>query len=285
MALIDLVLNLAALLLWLNWRARRFDVLVRATPTTLAGTLKRTETHHVKGWHLGVSLVLLLAGRALFYWIIGAPVDWTPKLDIGLISLAFRSDLLLFDLLYSVLSFLRLLIVFYFWLLAVSAINRAVVEPDPLQKLVRLHLGRAARWPWLVQLLLPLAVVTALWMIMSPFLAQLGLITRVHSLARLSYQGALVGLGLLLSLKYLIPVFLLLYVITSYVFLGNSPVWEFISTTARNLLKPLRRLPLRVARLDLAPVVGTILVLLALQWLPNFIVVKMAQWKISPWPQ
>jgi len=51
------------------------------------------------------------------------------------------------------------------------------------------------------------------------------------------------------------------------------------------LLKPLRGMPLRVARLDLAPIIGVILVLLALQWLPNFIVGKMAEWKMSPWPQ
>jgi uncharacterized protein YggT (Ycf19 family) len=217
--------------------------------------------------------------------MIGAPVDWTPKVDLGLISLAFRSDLLRLDLLYSAMSFVRVLIVLYFWLLALAAINRAVLEPDPLQKWMRLHLGRAAHWPWPVQLFLPLLLVTVLWLLLSPFLARLGLVNHVDSWARVSYQGLLVGLGLFLSLKYLIPVLLLLYLVASYVFLGNSPMWDFISTTARNLLTPLRALPLRFARLDLAPVVGAILVLFALQWLPNFIVGKMAQWKMSPWPQ
>jgi uncharacterized protein YggT (Ycf19 family) len=285
MWLIDFILNLTALILWLNWRARHFPPLVRTGPTTLVGTLKRTETTRLGGWQLVVGLVALLAGRALFYWFIGAPVDWTPKLDLGLISLAFRSDSLRLDLLYSTMSFVRLLIVFYFWLLVLAAVNRGVIEPDPLQKLVRQHLSRAAYWPWPVQLVLPLILVSLLWLVVSPFLAQLGLVNSAHSLARLCYQGLLVGLGLVLTLKYLLPVFLLLHVVTSYVFLGNSPVWEFISGTARNLLKPLQGLPLRFARLDLAPIVGMLLILFALQWLPNFIVGKMLQMRISLWPQ
>jgi uncharacterized protein YggT (Ycf19 family) len=183
------------------------------------------------------------------------------------------------------MSFVRLLIVFYFWLLVLAAVNRGVIEPDPLQKLVRQHLSRAAYWPWPVQLVLPLILVSLLWLVVSPFLAQLGLVNSAHSLARLCYQGLLVGLGLVLTLKYLLPVFLLLHVVTSYVFLGNSPVWEFISGTARNLLKPLQGLPLRFARLDLAPIVEMLLILFALQWLPNFIVGKMLQMRISPWPQ
>jgi hypothetical protein len=285
MALIDFILNLAALILWVNWRGRKFDPLVRTTPATLVGTLKRTETRPLLGWQLGAALILLLGGRALFYWLIGAPVDWTPKLDLGLISLAFRSDVLRLDLLYSALSFFRLIIVFHFWLLVLAAINRAVLDPDPLQRLVRLHLGRAARWPWPVQFVLPLVIVATLWLLLCPVLAQLGLVNPVHSFVQASYQGLLVGLGLFLSLKFLIPALLLLYGVASYVFFGNSAVWDFVSTTGRNLLKPLRGLPLRFARLDLAPVLGAVLVLFALQWLPHFIVGKMAQWKISPWPQ
>jgi uncharacterized protein YggT (Ycf19 family) len=285
MTLIDFILNLAALMLWLTWRARRFDPMIRTTPVTLIGTLKRTEARGLLSWQLGAALVLLLAGRALFYWMIGAPVDWTAKVDLGLISIAFRSDQFRLDLFYSVISFVRVLIVFYFWLIVLALLNRGVLEPDPLQKLVRLHLGRAAHWPWPIQLLLPLLMVAVLWMLSSPLLAQLGLINRVQSFARLSYQGLLVGFGLFLSLKYLLLVLLLLYLVTSYVFFGNSPLWDFVSTTARNLLKPLRALPLRFARLDLTPIVGAVLVLVALQWLPNLIIGKMAEWKMSPWPQ
>jgi hypothetical protein len=46
MALIDFILNVAALLLWLSWRAIRLDPFIRATPATLAGTLRRAEPPH-----------------------------------------------------------------------------------------------------------------------------------------------------------------------------------------------------------------------------------------------
>src|SRR6266404_4928565 len=141
MGLIDFILNLTALLLWLNWRSRQFDPLVATSPVTLIGTLKRTESRRLSGWPWWGGLLLVLTARGLFYWFIGAPVDWTPKLGLGLISLPFRSDLLRLAFLYSFLSFARLLVVFYFWLLIVAAVNRQVIEPDPLQKLLRLHLG------------------------------------------------------------------------------------------------------------------------------------------------
>jgi uncharacterized protein YggT (Ycf19 family) len=285
MAYIDFILNLVALLLWLSWCSRQVDPLIRTSPATLIGTLKRTEAHGLKGWQLCGSLTLFLLARAWFYWLIGAPVDWTPKLGLGLVALAFRSDSFLLALLYSSLGFVRFLIVFYFWLLVLTAINHRVLEPDPIQKLLRLHLGRSAGWPWLGQVLLPLLSVTALWVAAYPLLAHVGIINRVSSFGRLLSQGFLVGLGLLLSLKYLLPEFLLLHLVSSYVYLGSHPIWEFASTTALNLLAPLRRIPLRFSKLDFTPLAGLVLILFALQWLPSFVIAEMAKHSLSPWPQ
>jgi uncharacterized protein YggT (Ycf19 family) len=67
--------------------------------------------------------------------------------------------------------------------------------------------------------------------------------------------------------------------------LGANPLWDFVGATARNLLAPLRRLPLRIAKFDFAPVAGVILIFALLHWLPNFILGQMAQNKVSPWPQ
>jgi len=55
----------------------------------------------------------------------------------------------------------------------------------------------------------------------------------------------------------------LLHLLISYVYLGNSKVWTFIEGTARNLLKPLRWLPLRAGKADFAPILGIALVLTA----------------------
>ena len=98
-------------------------------------------------------------------------------------------------------------------------------------------------------------------------------------------QGLLVGTALYLSLQYLLPVFLFAHLIASYVYLGASPLWDFVGSTARNLLAPLSRLPLQVARVDFAPVAGVVLIFVLLHWLPDLIVRKMAQHNVSLWPQ
>jgi uncharacterized protein YggT (Ycf19 family) len=285
MGLIDVILNLAGVLLWLSWRSLRFDPLVITSPATLVGTLRRAEPQRLKGWQLLAGLAVLLLLRALLYRQIGPAAEWTPKLNLFFVVLAFRSDLWLPVTFYSVLSFARVLVICYFWLLALAMINRRSAESDPLLKMLRSHLGPVARWPWLVQLLLPLLLVTALWMALHPLLLHLEITNRVRSNTHLAEQGILIGTALYFSLQYVLPVFLFLHLIGSYVYLGTSPLWDFVGATARNLLVPLRRLPLRIAKFDFTPVAGVILILSLLHWLPNFILGQMAQNKVSPWPQ
>jgi uncharacterized protein YggT (Ycf19 family) len=285
MGLIDIILNLAGVLLWLSWRSLRFDPLVISSPATLVGTLRRAEPQRLRGWQLLVGLAVLLLLRALLYRQIGPAADWTPKLNLFFVVLAFRSDLWLPITFYSVLSFARVLIVCYFWLLVLAMINRRSTESDPLLKMLRHHLGRIALWPWLVQSLLPLLLVTALWIALHPLLLRLGITNRVRSNTHLVEQGVLIGTALYLSLQYVLPVFLFLHLIGSYVYLGTSPLWDFVGATSRNLLAPLRRLPLRIAKFDFAPVAGVILIFSLLHWLPNFILAQLAQNKVSLWPQ
>jgi uncharacterized protein YggT (Ycf19 family) len=111
-----------------------------------------------------------------------------------------------------------------------------------------------------------------------------GVLLPALSTAHIVEQGLLVGLGLLLSLKYILPILLLLHLVTSYVYLGSSPLWDFVSATSLNLTAPLRRLPLRLARLDLTPLAGAFLILVALQWLPNLVLSKLAASHLSAWP-
>ena len=54
--------------------------------------------------------------------------------------------------------------------------------------------------------------------------------------------------------KYFIVGILLLHLLNSYVYFGNHPFWNFVNATARNLLYPLRWLPLRVGKVDFAAV-------------------------------
>jgi uncharacterized protein YggT (Ycf19 family) len=284
MGLIDFILNLAGVLLWLSWRSIRFDPLVKTSPATLVGTLRRAEPARLKGWQLLVGLALLLLLRALLYQQIGPEAEWRPRLNLYFVVLAFRNDYLLPLMAFSLISFGRMLIICDFWLLALAMVNRRKAESDPLLRMIRLHLGPVARWHWLVQLLLPLLFVAGVWIALHPLLVHLEITSRVRSNAHLVEQGLLIGTALYLSLQYILPVFLFLHLITTYVYLGSSPLWDFVGATARNLLWPLRRVPLRIARLDFAPVVAVILIFSVLHLLPNLILGRMAEHRMIAWP-
>ena len=151
--------------------------------------------------------------------------------------------------------------------------------------MLRLHLGAVARWPGPLQLLLPLVLVTVLWMALHPLLVHLEVAGRVQSAVRLAEQGVLIGIALYFSLQFVLPPLLLLHLVASHVYLGRSPVWDFVGATARNMLAPLRGLPLRAARFDFAPLAGVIMILFLLHWLPNLILGRLADNNLNPWPQ
>ena len=263
MALIDFILNLAGLLLWLNWRSLKFDPLLSASAASLAGTLRRAAPRRVKPWHFLAALAALLLFRAVLYWQIGSEVNWTPNLHLGAIAVSFRSDFFGRTLLFSLCSFAVALAVFYLWLLLLSLVNGRAADVDPWQRLGRLHLGQVDRWAWPIKLILPLLIVTMLWLALSPLFARLEIIPPALSAKHRLEQALVIGFGAYLPWKYLIGSFLALYLLSNYVFLGSEPFWNFVGLTGRNLLIPLRRIPLRLGKADFAPVVGIALVFLA----------------------
>ena len=93
MALIDLILNCFALLLWLNWLALRSDSPAWTPAVSLAGTLRRADAYASKRGKSLASLAALLVGRALVYWQFGSQLHWTPRLDLEIIDLHFHLDL------------------------------------------------------------------------------------------------------------------------------------------------------------------------------------------------
>jgi uncharacterized protein YggT (Ycf19 family) len=267
------------------WQSLRFDPVARSSPATLISTLRPADPRRFQASRFVVGFVLFLSLRSLLYWMIGSPAGWTPRLDLGVVVLAFRSDQFRPSFVFSWLSFLRLGTIFYFWLLVVALVNRDTPEADPLNRLIRLHLGRFSRWPWPLQVCLPFVWVIFLWVILHPLLVIIGTATPAMSIVRLLEQGALIALGLVVTLKYLLPIFLCLHLVASYVYLGNHPVWDFIATTANHLLAPLRFLPLKFARLDVAPVAGVLLIFLFLHWFPNLLEVELARRNLTLWPQ
>jgi uncharacterized protein YggT (Ycf19 family) len=263
MGLLDFILNLAGVLIWLNWRALRFDPLSGSTPASLVGTLRRAEPRRSRRWYLlGVLLVLLVA-RALLYCQLGPAVSWAPSLRLGATAIFFRSDFLNRMLLFSFFSFGLALGMLYLWLLLISLVNGRAVDGELSHRLLRVHLGRVQGWPWPVKLALPLCLSVIFWLGAGLLLVHFNIIPAAPSTRLRVEQGFVLGLGAYLLWKYLIAAVLALYLISSYIYFGDQPFWRFVTSTSRNLLLPLRWLPLKLGKLDFAPILVIALVFLA----------------------
>jgi uncharacterized protein YggT (Ycf19 family) len=198
----------------------------------------------------------LLLVRALVYWQIGPAVNWIPMLQLGAIAIPFRPDFFSRMALFSLLGFVEALAIFYLWLLLLSMVIGRGPQSDPIQRLIRSHLGIVDRWPALIKALLPLPVATLLWLLLALVLTWVDLLPREPS-GRLRFEQAFVmGISAYLSWKYLIGALLLLLLLSDYIYFGSHWFWNFIGPAGKNLLLPLRWLPLRLGKIDFAPIVG-----------------------------
>jgi uncharacterized protein YggT (Ycf19 family) len=110
---------------------------------------------------------------------------------------------------------------------------------------------------------LPLLLAALLWYGLNPLLTRWEIIPPANSATHRLEQAGAIALGVYLAWKYLITGLLLLYLLNSYVYLGNHAFWNFLTVTGCNILAPLRLLPLRLGRVDFAPVLAIAAVLLA----------------------
>jgi len=272
MILVHLILNLACLLLWVNWRSVGFVEPNLASQFSLLSTLKRTKPQAARRWLNLISLGVPLVVGSLFYWQMGSATNWTPIVDLVAITLPFRSDYFLLMLLFSVVSFGLWLAGFYAWLLLISAANRSIPDMEPMQKLLRFHLGWLEQIPAAIKLALPSIVALLSWVLSNASLARLGIIPSTASSAQLWQQSAVVSLASVMVWEFLLLGLLVLHLLNSYVYLGNASFWSFVNVTARNILRPISWLSPKVGKVELAPIVGIALILvgaaLGKRWLP-----------------
>jgi uncharacterized protein YggT (Ycf19 family) len=262
MGIVDFILNLAGLLLWINWRSLPFDPFNKRTPATLVGTLRRAAPSHFRRWHLLAGIGALLVLRALFYWQIGSAAHWTGRLDLGVIALSFRSDLFSRILLFSVFSFGVTLGIFYLWLLLLSILTGSTSQEQPIHRLVRMQLGRIDGWPLWVKIILPFAATTLLWWLAIWLFGWLEIIPKPVSAIHRMEESAVIGLGSYLAWKFIAAALLVLHLLNTYIYFGKHPFWNYVNATAQNLLAPLQKIPLRAGKADFAPVVGIVIVFL-----------------------
>ncbi len=267
MTYVDFILNLASLLLWLNWCSVGFDPLSKRTPATLMGTLRPAAPKKLQRWHLLLFIAALLLLRAIFYWQIGAALSpiWTGKLDLGVIELSFRSDWFGRILLFSLLSFLRVLGLFYIGLLFLSLLK----GPEPFHRLVRIPLGWVDGWARWQKMLLPLLGTAVLWLLSGWALTAMQISPPPVSVAHRLEQALIIGLNSYLVWQFPAVAMLGLHLLNSYIYFGKHPFWNYVNATAQLLLSPLKRIPLRLGKMDFAPLVGIILVFLLVHLVEN----------------
>jgi uncharacterized protein YggT (Ycf19 family) len=258
MGIVDFILNLAGLLLWLNWRSIRFDPLAKRTPATLMGTLRPAAPKKLRRWHLLAGIAALLVARAVIYRWMGSS-EWVGKLDLGVTLLTFRSDWFLRMLAFSFFSFGLMLGIFHVGLLALSL----VAGPEPVHSLVKIPLGRVDDWPRWAKILLPTVVAAAVWCVASWLLVWLQIMPPPISMAQRLEQSLVVGLGGYLIWKIPVGLLLALHLLNSYIYFGKHPFWKYVNATAQKILRPLQALPLRLGKVDFAPVVGMVILFLA----------------------
>lgn len=255
MSIVDLILNVAGLLLWLNWRSIRFDPLTRRTPATLMGTLRPASPTKLRRWHFLIVITGLLLLRAVIYrWIGSATGSTTSYLDFGAAAQGFRHDIFPQALAFSFFSFARALGILYIWLLFPFCPGQ-----EPIHRLVKIPLGRVDDWPRWVKVILPFVVTAVSWWLASWIFAklppQLG-----STLAQKFQASAVIGLSSYLVWKFPAGALLLLHLLSSYIYFGKHPLWNYIDQTAQKLLRPLKSIPLRVGRVDFAPVLAIAIV-------------------------
>jgi uncharacterized protein YggT (Ycf19 family) len=258
MGIVDFILNLAGLLLWLNWRSIRFDPLVKRTPATLMGTLRPAAPKKFHRWQWLAVIAGLLVVRAFIYWQIGASMSpvWAGKLNLGTVVLSIPCHGNWAGLgrimLFSFLSFGLMLGIFYAWLLLLSLL----AGPEPFHRLVRIPLGRVDAWPRWAKVLLPLIVTALAWIALSWLLGWLQIFPPPVSMGHRLEQSLVIALGGYLVWKFPAGALLALHLLNSYIYFGKHPFWKYVSATAQTLLKPLKKIPLQLGRVDFAPVLA-----------------------------
>ena len=262
MSLIDLILNLAAILLWLNWRAIEFGA-ISSPRVSIVSNLKKLNRSPSRWIFFGI-LIALLVVRAVIYWQLGSALNWVATIPLGPVSLSFRSDYWWRIFTYSFLSFGIMLGFFYLGVLLLSVINSRISDADPMQKLVRLHMGWLEQMPLVIRILSPLVITVAAWTGLRPLLIYLGL-TPIVPLSQTLEQGTIIALNAYFVWGYYIFVILGLHILNSYIYFGTAPLWNYISQTGRRLLFPLEWLPLKIGRLDFTPLIVMICLFLAMK--------------------
>jgi uncharacterized protein YggT (Ycf19 family) len=132
--------------------------------------------------------------------------------------------------------------------------------------MVEISLGRVDGWPSWLKLLLPFLATSILWWLSSWLLVWLHISTPPVSVAHRIEQSLVIGLGSYLIWKLPLGALLMLHILSSYIYFGKHPLWNYVQVTAQELLRPLKKIPLRLGRVDFAPVLAIVIIFCAAEF-------------------
>lgn len=266
---IDLILNLAAWILWMHGSTGLMQASKRMEGISLGLTLKAISPARINpSWFLMMGVLLILCFKILLLHTLGKPLASTMSQEFLLMPVFFKTGSLSHMACMGIVTFLRCCIIGYVWLWFIRrmAMGRGM---ESLQEALDGMLGPLARaHAWIQPVCLWLMGLIA-WMVVSGLLVQMEILPS-RSLSELLWQATFVSLAGWLTLKWLIAMLLLCYLAHSYIYLGSWEGWDWLEHLVERLLWPMKSLPLHWKRIDFAPVVA-----IPLYWV-TFLVIERA---------
>lgn len=254
------ILNFTCLLLWLNWRSIALaHSPARFSPKSLLSTLRKATDTTLRRWIHLVILLLILLVRPFLYFGLRHSTDWTPVLFLGVVEIPFQSDHIGSLFLFSLLSFLVVLILLYLCLFYFSALFHKVNSMNPWVQLVQAHLGWMDLLPRPTKWMAPFWMGGIAWLVLSPGLVYLELLPEQESVLHWFQQALVLGLASFLAWKWLLISIALLYWLEQHVYLGKQPFWKLVRESGGKTLKPMKGV-LSWNRFDLTPALFTVLI-------------------------
>lgn len=157
-----------------------------------------------------------------------------------------------------------MLLIFYFWLLFLGIFNKgeSVNENNFLHRGIHLMVGKLDHWPVLFRVCIPGVVGVILWFLLCALLEWTHMIPTQESWKIVFRESLVVGLCAYLPWCHLLAGLIFVYFLHSYIYLGISPVWNYLHAITRKALGPLYLLPLQISKIDFTPVAAMAVVFL-----------------------
>tara|TARA_B100001123_G_scaffold132559_1_gene153762 strand:+ start:1931 stop:2749 length:819 start_codon:yes stop_codon:yes gene_type:complete len=244
------ILNLIGLLFWVLWRA---GTLLRPKPSNaLAGPTPRPGKIFKHSWVYLIGLIVLLTLRAVFYNQFGPGLNWTPSMELIHEAPHFRSDFFPRALAYSILSFSRWLIALYICFALLITIIPKEDSSGIWGSFLRCQFSRLGKLQTIALWVTALLLASLLHIVEIEWMTLIGV--RVENTQNYHHLPLLVMLDFRAA-TYLTMVIVSLYILNSFIYFGEKKFWKKVDDCGKQLLAPIRKIPLMVGKLDLAPFV------------------------------